>query len=98
MRLGQLGQHLRIDLILAERRLVPLQPQIAKPRRNVHGGPQIEPLALVNSTYHMMRPAARDHIYRRSRKPGRGHKIFPYLLRNITIDRMAAPKSSRWRS
>ncbi len=36
MGLGQLRQHLGIDLILAECRLVTLQPQAAKPRRNLH--------------------------------------------------------------
>ena len=36
IRLGQLRQHLDVDLILAERRLVALEPQSAKPRRDIH--------------------------------------------------------------
>ena len=48
MSLGQLGQHLRIDLIVAKRRLVLLQPQAPQPRRNVHAAlPVVEPFSLV---------------------------------------------------
>ena len=33
---SQLGQNLGVNLVLPERRLVALQPQLAQPRRNVH--------------------------------------------------------------
>jgi hypothetical protein len=45
MGLGQLRQHLGVDLVLTERRLIPLQPQIAKPRRDIHAAlPVAEPV------------------------------------------------------
>jgi hypothetical protein len=39
MGFGQLRQHLGVDLVLAERRLVTLQPQAAKPRRDFQATP-----------------------------------------------------------
>ena len=34
---GQLGQDLGVDRVLAERLLVALQPQIPQPSRDIHG-------------------------------------------------------------
>jgi hypothetical protein len=54
----QLGQHLGVEVILAERLLVPFEPETLEPSRDVH----VAPVSAVSATYTNPRRNVQRHV------------------------------------